>query len=84
ELELTGLADTGTEVVLPDCARMRWGATTVVLPALAVPDPLLSLYRGSFVDAQKDGYSTMLRMLMMQQISDPYQQALMAARGEQQ
>ncbi|WP_164087292.1 IgaA/UmoB family intracellular growth attenuator [Stenotrophomonas maltophilia] len=84
ELALTRLADTGTEVVLPDCARMRWGATTVVLPALAVPDPLLSLYRGSFVDAQKDGYSTMLRMLMMQQISDPYQQALMAARGEQQ
>ncbi|HEL2980418.1 TPA: intracellular growth attenuator family protein [Stenotrophomonas maltophilia] len=84
ELALTRLADTGTEVVLPDCTRMRWGATAVVLPALSVPDPLLLLYRGNFVNAQKDGYTSMLRMLMMQQISDPYQQALMAARGEQQ
>lgn len=84
ELVLTPLADIGTEVVLPDCARMRWGADPVTLPDLTLPTPLLSLYRGNFVDARTDGYSAMLRTLMMQQISDPYQQALMASRGEQQ
>lgn len=83
ELALTTLGDTGTQVALPDCARVRWGADPVALPDLSVPVPLLSLYRGSFVDAQKDSYSAMMRMLMMQQISDPYQQALMASRDEQ-
>lgn len=82
ELALTPMDDSDVAIVLPDCSRMRWGGQPTALPALQVPAPWVSLYRGDFITVREDNVSAMLlRMMMMQAGDDAYAQAAMAARA---